>query len=240
MDVRTVQEWLGRESLATTQKYLEPSKEAEGQLEAMSAALREANVSLDSYLLVKKIRDPFCSRQSCEACIFWSLHISPRCVAIRNRMLKLLRWLREYQLVFSFFSIQLDPLHWRSMGNSRYRCCLIGCNKSYFLKHAARNANRMPAILAKKHPLESFLLRGNDNGIVLSPDYFCLTFRFCEIRGSRPSHRRRLKVGEDLYIALLRLRNCRGRIHGGDRGWSTVSACDFLSKRSQISVGLSG
>jgi integrase len=29
IDVRTVQEWLGHESLATTQKYLEPSKETE-------------------------------------------------------------------------------------------------------------------------------------------------------------------------------------------------------------------
>jgi site-specific recombinase XerD len=28
-----VQEWLGHESLATTQKYLEPSKETEKQLE---------------------------------------------------------------------------------------------------------------------------------------------------------------------------------------------------------------
>ena len=35
IDVRTVQEWLGHESLATTQKYLEPSKETEKQLEAM-------------------------------------------------------------------------------------------------------------------------------------------------------------------------------------------------------------
>jgi integrase len=33
--IRTVQEWLGHESLATTQKYLEPSKETERQLEAM-------------------------------------------------------------------------------------------------------------------------------------------------------------------------------------------------------------
>jgi site-specific recombinase XerD len=33
--VRTVQEWLGHESLATTQKYLEPSKETEKRLEAM-------------------------------------------------------------------------------------------------------------------------------------------------------------------------------------------------------------
>jgi integrase len=32
---RTVQEWLGHESLATTQKYLEPWKETEKQLEAM-------------------------------------------------------------------------------------------------------------------------------------------------------------------------------------------------------------
>jgi hypothetical protein len=30
-----VQEWLGQKSLATTQKYLEPSKETEQQLEAM-------------------------------------------------------------------------------------------------------------------------------------------------------------------------------------------------------------
>jgi integrase/recombinase XerD len=35
IDVRTVQEWLGHESLATTQKYLEPSKETERQLEDM-------------------------------------------------------------------------------------------------------------------------------------------------------------------------------------------------------------
>ena len=33
VDVRTVQAWLGHESLATTQKYLEPSKETEQQLE---------------------------------------------------------------------------------------------------------------------------------------------------------------------------------------------------------------
>jgi site-specific recombinase XerD len=30
-----VQEWLGHESLATTQKYREPSKENEQQLESM-------------------------------------------------------------------------------------------------------------------------------------------------------------------------------------------------------------
>ena len=35
IDVRTVQDWLGHESLATTQKYLEPSKETEKQLEEM-------------------------------------------------------------------------------------------------------------------------------------------------------------------------------------------------------------
>jgi integrase/recombinase XerD len=35
IDVRTVQEWLGHESLATTQKYLEPSKETEKHLEEM-------------------------------------------------------------------------------------------------------------------------------------------------------------------------------------------------------------
>jgi integrase len=35
IDVRTVQTWLGHESLATTQKYLEPSKETEKQLEKM-------------------------------------------------------------------------------------------------------------------------------------------------------------------------------------------------------------
>ena len=35
IDVRTVQEWLGHESLATTQKYLEPSKETERQLEEL-------------------------------------------------------------------------------------------------------------------------------------------------------------------------------------------------------------
>jgi site-specific recombinase XerD len=39
IDVRTVQEWLGHESLATTQKYLEPSKETEKQLEAMKLPL---------------------------------------------------------------------------------------------------------------------------------------------------------------------------------------------------------
>ncbi len=33
IDVRTVQEWLGHESLAITQKYLEPSTETEKQLE---------------------------------------------------------------------------------------------------------------------------------------------------------------------------------------------------------------
>jgi integrase len=33
IDVRTVQEWLGHESPATMQKYLEPSKETEKQLE---------------------------------------------------------------------------------------------------------------------------------------------------------------------------------------------------------------
>ena len=33
--LRTMQEWLGHESLATTQKYLEPSKETEKQLEEM-------------------------------------------------------------------------------------------------------------------------------------------------------------------------------------------------------------
>jgi integrase/recombinase XerD len=35
IDVRTVQVWLGHESLATTQKYLEPSKETEEQLDRM-------------------------------------------------------------------------------------------------------------------------------------------------------------------------------------------------------------
>ena len=34
-DPWTTQVWLGHESLATTQKYLEPSKETENQLEAM-------------------------------------------------------------------------------------------------------------------------------------------------------------------------------------------------------------
>ena len=35
IDVRTVQSWLGHESLATTQKYLEPSRETEKQLNRM-------------------------------------------------------------------------------------------------------------------------------------------------------------------------------------------------------------
>lgn len=35
IDVRTVQLWLGHESLATTQKYLEPSSETEQQLDRM-------------------------------------------------------------------------------------------------------------------------------------------------------------------------------------------------------------
>jgi integrase len=35
VNVRTVREQLGHESLATTQKYLEPSKETEKQLEEM-------------------------------------------------------------------------------------------------------------------------------------------------------------------------------------------------------------
>jgi integrase/recombinase XerD len=35
IDVRTVQLWLGHESLATTQKYLEPSRETANQLDAM-------------------------------------------------------------------------------------------------------------------------------------------------------------------------------------------------------------
>ena len=35
IDVRTVQVWLGHESLATTQKYLEPSKETEKKLDKM-------------------------------------------------------------------------------------------------------------------------------------------------------------------------------------------------------------
>jgi integrase len=42
IDVRTVQEWLGHESLATTQKYLEPSKETEKQLEAEAAFLGDS------------------------------------------------------------------------------------------------------------------------------------------------------------------------------------------------------
>jgi site-specific recombinase XerD len=33
--VRTVQTWLGHEALATTQKYLEPSKETQKQLARM-------------------------------------------------------------------------------------------------------------------------------------------------------------------------------------------------------------
>lgn len=39
IDVRTVQSWLGHESLATTQKYLEPSKETEEQLNRMKLPL---------------------------------------------------------------------------------------------------------------------------------------------------------------------------------------------------------
>ena len=39
IDVRTVQTWLGHESLATTQKYLEPSKETEEQLNRMKLPL---------------------------------------------------------------------------------------------------------------------------------------------------------------------------------------------------------
>ena len=35
IDVRTVQVWLGHESLATTQKYLEPSKDTQKQLDRM-------------------------------------------------------------------------------------------------------------------------------------------------------------------------------------------------------------
>ena len=35
IDVRTVQVWLGHESLATTQKYLEPSKETEKRIDKM-------------------------------------------------------------------------------------------------------------------------------------------------------------------------------------------------------------
>ena len=35
IDVRTKHKWLGHESLATTQKYLEPSKDTEKQLEEM-------------------------------------------------------------------------------------------------------------------------------------------------------------------------------------------------------------
>ena len=35
IDVRTVQVWLGHESLATTQKYLEPSQETEKKLNKM-------------------------------------------------------------------------------------------------------------------------------------------------------------------------------------------------------------
>jgi site-specific recombinase XerD len=33
LDCQTVQEWLGHESLATTQEYFEPSKETEKQLD---------------------------------------------------------------------------------------------------------------------------------------------------------------------------------------------------------------
>jgi integrase/recombinase XerD len=39
IDVRTVQVWLGHESLATTQKYLEPSKETERKLDRMKLPL---------------------------------------------------------------------------------------------------------------------------------------------------------------------------------------------------------
>ncbi|MGA8274512.1 MAG: site-specific integrase [Candidatus Sulfotelmatobacter sp.] len=39
IDVYTVQSWLGHESLATTQKYLEPSKETEEQLNKMKLPL---------------------------------------------------------------------------------------------------------------------------------------------------------------------------------------------------------
>ena len=35
IDVRTVQSWLGHESLATTQKYLEPSRDTEKTLSKM-------------------------------------------------------------------------------------------------------------------------------------------------------------------------------------------------------------
>jgi site-specific recombinase XerD len=35
IDVRTVQVWLGHESLATTQKYLDPSKETEERIDKM-------------------------------------------------------------------------------------------------------------------------------------------------------------------------------------------------------------
>jgi site-specific recombinase XerD len=38
--VRTVQEWLGHESLASTQKYLEPSKGTEKQLEDLKLPFR--------------------------------------------------------------------------------------------------------------------------------------------------------------------------------------------------------
>jgi integrase/recombinase XerD len=38
IDVRTVQEWLGHESLATMQKYLEPSKDTERQPEYLKLA----------------------------------------------------------------------------------------------------------------------------------------------------------------------------------------------------------
>ncbi|PYX82774.1 MAG: hypothetical protein DMG70_13225 [Acidobacteria bacterium] len=41
IDVRTVQVWLGHESLATTQKYLEPSKETQEQLDRMKLPFYE-------------------------------------------------------------------------------------------------------------------------------------------------------------------------------------------------------
>ena len=47
IDVRTVQTWLGHESLDTTQKYLEPSKETERQLSRLSLPLRKRRAAVN-------------------------------------------------------------------------------------------------------------------------------------------------------------------------------------------------